>query len=558
MKKLTKLLAALLAAMMLVSLAGCASSPVPQDETPTEAPTEAPAEPTAGPTAEPTAEPTEEPPAGMTHDQAALAAFFSKADEYDEMNGEKLFEHFDPADPETWVNPELDPPAIIWDENGNVKELIIKVFERRYETCRLEGDLELNGFAELTRLKVSNGVTLHGINVSDCPKLDYFYTTADYDELHWSAETLPKDFSVFSKGLLDCRFMDWGDIMLNAEEACTVEFFGRMDSSLGKPVRTAACDVDNPYDFGGWYNGSGGLYSAENMIKFSGDESPEGGRLELTARAKDKEPYYLPYEGELPAASDMIVSLENGVPAKFDLDFDGLEDTVTAEKKDKNDYDSVFSVTIALGSAPDKPFTYSIEGMSNDFAVYVIDCDTADNRLDVVFSAGGDFAEGIETLHVFRVAPEGGELLDIGFKHYNGIVDTEAVGLFTEKGLFDPTKGIPVCVGTDLLDTQGITGRFTVTNEGLRLISPFVFREPRTRALKRDMEVTVMNDGVPGEKLTLTKGQKIAPYATDLWSWVELELEDGTIVRAELDMRYGSARINGVKQDKYCDMQYAG
>ena len=498
-------------------------------------------------------------------DREKLRAFFELADENGVKNGEKLFPDYDPADTATWKNPRMDPCALSWDNYGNLTSIILNSCCDISETCELAGELELCGFAELTSIRILGTITVRSITVADCPKLERFGAYGIYDELYFSAARPPENFSFSPKNMLECRFTEMSDVVLLAPNdfACTPCFWGFRDQGDESTRMFIGCDVSNPYTFEGWYDAGGEFYSAESTIPLAEAEPPAGGDWILAARSKDKEPYYREYEGTLPSASDMLVSLENGVPAEFDIDSDGLTDTVTASMTEYGVYDREFAVTIVRGAAPNEPFTYSIRGASDLFAVYVMDCDITDNRLDIIFSAGGDIAEAIESLHAFRVDPEGEGILDICFKYGNGEIFTGSRGMFAERGVFDPTEGIPVMVFTDLLDTQGIVGRFTVTNEGLMLISPFSFDPdgPDTRyfrKLKRSMEVTVMENGLPGEKITLKKGQVFAAYQTNLWDWVDLILEDGRIVRAELDTRYTGFRINGIKQDKYCEIHYAG
>lgn len=508
---------------------------------------------------EPTAVPTEE------SDASKLRAFFELADENGVKNGEKLFPDYDPDKTVTWKNPRMDPGALSWDKYGNLTGLILNSCRDISEACELAGVLDLRGFAELTNIKITNTVAVRIINVSDCPKLEKFEAYGKYDELYFSAALPPENFSFSPKNMLECRFTEMSDVLLLAPNdfACTPCFWGFRNQGDESARMFIGCDVSDPYTFEGWYDANGELYSAESRVSLAEAEPPAGGDWILAARSKDKEPYYREYEGVLPTASDMLVSLENGVPAEFDIDFDGLPDTLTASMTEYASYDREFAVTIVRGASPNEPFTFSIRGDSNLFAVYVMDCDITDDRLDIIFSAGGDVAEQIESLHAFRVDPEGEGILDICFEYANGEIFTGSRGMFAERGVFDPTEGIPVMVFTDLLDTQGIVGRFTVTNEGLMLISPFSFYPdgPDTRffrELERSMDVTVMNDGMPGEKITLKKGQVFAAHQTDLWSWLDLILGDGRIVRAELDTRYTGYRINGIEQDEYCEIHYAG
>lgn len=458
----------------------------------------------------------------------------------------------------------MGPAALSWDENGNLTGIILNACYDISSDCELAGELKLCGFSELKSIKITNTITVRSINVSNCPKLESFGAYGIYDELHFSAARPPEDFNFNPKKMLECRFTEMSDVVLTpGDSACIPCFWGFRNQGDENTYMFIGCDVSNPYTFDCWFDRNGEFYSAESRLSLAEAEPPAGGDWVLSARSKDKEPYYSQYEGTLPTASDMLVSLENGVPAKFDIDFDGLPDTLTAVMTEYSSYDREFALTIVRGAFPDDPFTFSVRGCSNLFAVYVMDCDITDERLDIIFSAGGDIAQQIESLHAFRVDPEGNGILDISFKYDNGLIFTGRRGMFAERGVFDPTKGIPVLIFTDLMDTQRVVGRFTVTNDGLMLISPFCFYPdgPETRffrELERSMDVTVMNNGVPGEKITLNKGQVFAACRTDLWSWLELILEDGRIVRAELDTRYGGYLINGIEQDEYCEMHYAG
>lgn len=266
------------------------------------------------------------------------------------------------------------------------------------------------------------------------------------------------------------------------------------------------------------------------------------------------------YQGDAPVSSGILGVLQQGVPAVFDIDFDGLDDTITAKIAGReSDGTSEFVISITRGAYPDDPFVYSVPGLPGNAAAYVLDCDTSDNRLDILFCADGRNGEA-SFMRAFRVDRDGTAILVT----QNDVGRIELTGRFSEEDAFDATLGIPVYFITQTLDTQAIRALVTVTDNGFELLTPYRYDDPEItahgfRELQREMEVTVIKDGVPGEKLVLQKGDRIAPYETDQWSYLDLLLEDGTIVRAEISVGFkiASVKINGIDQKEYCEIRSA-
>ncbi len=337
-----------------------------------------------------------------------------------------------------------------------------------------------------------------------------------------------------------------------------VGFTGYKDDSKGEFV----CEIIGlPFEgnaFGVWYDEMADIFSAEDVVDITDSEPPLGETFVLSATF-GRDSSLLPfYEGDAPKASSEVIQVKPGTPVTVDIDGDGKEDTIClvnqGETEGTNEGIS-YSVQVTLGSEPEKTLNLQTYDYIYECSLYVIDCDVSDDRLELLFW-GITESEGYY-ITAWRMNDSGSSIAAYP-------INVGAELLTDENGSFDPSNGIPLCVYTNLLDTQGVTGLFTITNEGFRLLSPLRFDEPAEynhgfRALLRDMEVTVIKDGVPGEKLTLDAGTKICPYETDLWSYVDLLLEDGSIVRAEIKIKGGyQVFINGDPQDEYCDIWYAG
>lgn len=562
-----KLVSILLLAAMVLSLAACGTDGVTPTAEPTEAATQPPtAAPTEAPTPEPTAEPTLAPtdtPAPQTlgglctEDADRLTAFFEIEDSQGIKNGDKLFNSYKPNDPSTWTvrrgENYVPNPCFESDAAGNLTKLDLTTYLR--DTVELAGTLTLENVPELTRIYTATDVVLDNISVKNCPKLSYFalYNAAN-GNVYYEGQLPAKWLGIGACGYVRTKLLLDGvqrDIMLvvNTGVGCVdLCYFGE-----GWDL-TINTHTDDEHTFGGWYSETGFIYSSESKLIVN-DLYEEGwDEIVLQADFSEKANPFPMLTGERPIASSELTKLKENVPYKTDLDFDGKKDTVLLSMTEPDEVGfRSFLVTITLGSEPDTPYTWKTEiwYWVSVGSLYVLDCDINDNRLDVLF-CGGDGLYNI-CLTSFRVKPEGHSIAE----HFWGIeLQTD------DDGMFDPTEGIPVMVRTEIMDTQYVSTRITVTDEGFMLLSPMYFWEPTEynhgwRPLFRDMRVHLLMGTEVDAELTLKAGTRIAPYRTDGWTYLDLKLEDGRIVRVDLEIRGYEVYLDGIIQDKYVEIWVA-
>ena len=259
------------------------------------------------------------------HDYEKCLAFLETEDENGVKNGEKLSENYDPYDPETWgTHEETESDAI---ETGVPTSSWIEVDgEMRLKQFRtsqwwgdgLVGELDFSGCTSLRGLACS-GNRLTGVNVSGCEALCELYCYDDgLTELDVSANTNLRTLECRSAGLteldlsaspllnvLSCsdneltsldltantrlhelycegnplKLLELPNETLRAEGGGTI---GLRTVTIPPVIDTwyyAVACPDEGAEFFGWYNESGGLFSAEAEC-----EIPFGGGMILTAR----------------------------------------------------------------------------------------------------------------------------------------------------------------------------------------------------------------------------------------------------------------------------------
>ncbi len=257
---------------------------------------------------------------------------------------------------------------------------------------------------------------------------------------------------------------------------------------------------------------------------------------------------------ELTGFADYCTPLDINKSIGLDLDFDGIEDTVFIKKYD-GDYDDNYDVNITLGKSPSKTHTYTVED-SYDLSAWVVDCDPSDKRLEVLFTFAQDSDDW--TSVALRVNKNGS-----GIDEFHDYVQISG----TIKKEFTSEKGFPILKMTDILGTHSIGGYNTVTQYMFEKTSDeyFYYGYPEIYVeLEKKFEVTILNDdGSLGETVTLKKGAKLYPCATDNSTYVIVELEDGR--KARIEVEYHSYPyyedwgifLNGINQDDLFDILYA-
>ena len=169
---------------------------------------------------------------------------------------------------------------------------------------------------------------------------------------------------------------------------------------------------------------------------------------------------------------------------------------------------------------------------------------------------------------VFRVKDDGSGiemfskycLFTDGMSYYDG---------FPEDYVFDPAVGLSFGVRTDILGTFIVFGRFTVTANGIEIISD-MYEYPDLHGeyvvgrvtLERELTLTLLDAELNEvREVTLPVGTVIFQRYTDLESWVIVETEDGTMYKASVrivstDDEWG-IYINGINQEELGMLAYA-
>lgn len=538
-----------------------------------------PAEPTAG--TEPTEVPTPEPAEASLRyeDREKLAEFFEIADESGVKNGEKLFDRYDPNDPETWTS-ELHSSIFVCDDEGRLTSFIL--FSNDPELYPggevvLAGTLKLSGFPELRRVALSSSIVLDGLTVTDCPSMDKLFIYGTVGWANISCAFPDGGFNVKTPSLggftvnfdgyapidrTDFTIPDKLSVTLNAEQGGGVCLRGGVDDELGE-FRIELCTIpDEGFRFGGWYDEFANPYSLDEVIDVTFAEPPANGEFVLTALFNRLDEGFASYDGAPPEASSIIATIGTDETTTADIDFDGVAETIGLIRTKRGCKLTIESIT--FGDF-EYDFDYDIPVFgprADDCLLRILDCDVSDSRLDLLLTTmdQDDFCY----LHAVRVSSTG-EILVIEPPVWLGLVtDNEEYGQID--GDFDATLGIPCMIYTEILDTQTLAARMTITDEGFKRLTPYSFMDPETpgyhgfRELKRDMQAFFFEGGQlgTGGTTTLRAGTKIAPYQTDARSYIILITEDGKLYQAALELRGIGVYINGVLQDEYCDIWVAG
>lgn len=529
-------------------------------------------EPTAAPTVEATEITDVFPEKYDEYEMAKLVSFFHTADENGVRNGTKLFKNYDPTDPASWQSGDpLTAPEMVWNEDGRLVSLSLRGMNDFPNEDTLAGRLDLTGFAELVSVSLSGAVRFDELTIRDCPKLNYINNewaasgTVDVrtDNLFYKVW-----LGSFTQLLFSGRIEEGGEVKrlnLIPEGSGHVEvMFDKAifaDAPADERRLMIAAIPDEGYRLTGWFDEMSELYSSENYLDITETQPPLGDEFVLQASFARKENLMPMYEGEAPKASGMIAVIPDEAPYTpyaCDLDLDGLEDTVRLERIPPAEGFDIESrrITITLGSNPNESYTDEITEVFS-CAVYVLDCDTQDGRLDLIFFNNTE--EWFTQLVGYRVAPEGGSIN----KYWPGrpvAVEGRSPDKTDPTWEFDAENGIPVSVYTSVLGDRYLPTRITLTNEGFKMLEPMSYDEDSDgnswMELKRDISVTPCDPGHDAEAILCKAGTKLLPYRTDGRYWIEFKLESGAAVRKEIEVRGNTVLIDGLDQRKFFDLRF--
>ncbi|MCR5610321.1 MAG: hypothetical protein K6F68_00605 [Clostridiales bacterium] len=249
------------------------------------------------------------------------------------------------------------------------------------------------------------------------------------------------------------------------------------------------------------------------------------------------------------SGADFCEALVSGVTAYYDLDGDGLADSVLYKEED-GPADKKYTVTVTRGAKPDEPKTYEDYGYSAIACVF--DCDPDDKRLEVVFSCEKD--SGDSSAAAMRVNDAGTDI---------DVFRTDAGLRFDDTGLiggFTSVNGFDTITRTYLMGTHFLRTRMTVTAEGfVPTIGIYEYLEVSPEhpyELKLEMPAKLVDEvGDDGESITLPAGTKFIPVTAEPAfvpeggsARVVIRLEDGRMCSVEITRDAGTnvLLINGL------------
>ena len=255
--------------------------------------------------------------------------------------------------------------------------------------------------------------------------------------------------------------------------------------------------------------------------------------------------------------ADYCVSLKPNEPVMVDIDFDGVEDRVLFKQEPASEWGDYYYYTIIvnLGGDEANEIKYGDECVRIEGCAWIVDCDTTDSRLDILISSadpGGDWSSAACKLNDERTG-------------FNTVTDWVCIYISDDQP-FSTENGFCATRQSNVLGTRELRANMTVTKDGFAALTPYYYENPNDAyspyTLLRDMKVFIVgNNGVTDEEFIIKAGETIAPFCTDLNSYVDVSFADGRTGRVALECHnydddYG-IYLNGVNQDEYAEIFYA-
>ncbi len=243
--------------------------------------------------------------------------------------------------------------------------------------------------------------------------------------------------------------------------------------------------------------------------------------------------------------------LDEDVPLKCDLDFDGLEDTVLLSVTE-GEYDNEYSLVFTLGCNPNYTISLDYDYPSYYAIGFVTDCDLTDSRLDVIVTFSFE-SDDNSTCH-YRVDASG-ESVD--FNEYGGYVQclNEEDRIYADEGRFY------FCERTDVLGTSTVGAFFTADKDGWHPIDGKDLEYNYIPPVKciRDLEVKLVDkDGNETGETVIRAGETVSPISTDNATYVIVLLPGSSeLAKIEFKLEGWLPYINGEPQHNYFDCMYA-
>jgi len=251
------------------------------------------------------------------------------------------------------------------------------------------------------------------------------------------------------------------------------------------------------------------------------------------------------------APSDYVMTLPVGHEIEFDLEGDGVKDTIYTEKRlDQYGSYNMLSVTVNGKTGTDE-INYAY-----DFDVYLVHMDDK-NYIYSDSTSDNDY-------HMFCTWDINGDTPKITQELYG----TEMDYLFVEEGYetgtvykqaFNHPESFVLETRFDILGTRGATAAYQVsktdgTPEMKDGVYTFNYGHEVTTIIP--LEAELLPDM---EKTELPVGTSLTPYQTDGKSYVDLKTKEEQIVRLAIDESDWPRKVNGIPEDEcFENLMYAG
>lgn len=247
--------------------------------------------------------------------------------------------------------------------------------------------------------------------------------------------------------------------------------------------------------------------------------------------------------------------LEENVPVKCDIDFDGLEDEITFVVEDGE----IYTVRIVLGSDPQNPYTDTFPDDDVYAGIcFINDSDRYDGRMEVICCY--DYSSDDVEARAYRVNEDGRTIECFSKYAYVDAIDDDGL-IYARDGQFY------MACRTEIFGTNSVYNLFQVTENGFEeqgaayYFYEYYYDDGTQIGVCAISDFTVIlvdDNGDPQGEATVREGSDIYPVETDLESYAIVRLEDGSYARIDIEIVDDwHPYINGQPQEELLSIIYA-
>ena len=300
-------------------------------------------------------------------------------------------------------------------------------------------------------------------------------------------------------------------------------------------------------------------YSSVNIFFNPYDIAPyAGGLFEVNLPLKE---YCgnLVYDRFVETPEEFICPIPNGDDFYMDLDGSGREDIIKCiSEYSEDDYDYIDNINISVNGKSFSHSTYAFDidyyfvKSKGKYYVYGFCHIENDYVYPVVFDINGSTPKLVEAPENFPGIQPAGKFCD---SEYNDDFHEYT----TEEYVLSDPENMLMSLRSDVMSTASAYGDFEVSENGFPVYKyegkPFsINSDDYVFTAKQDLEgMQVDEDGNEIGKFTLKAGTKATYYRTDNVSYGDLLLDDGTIVRFNVDHSDWPVTVNGIDLEEAFD-----